>query len=390
MFTVYLALNDRTSPSMEDVLDFVKTMDGAIFAGSSTDIRVALTECAANNPGVLILDDGLLIDNEGLIEAIATTPYPIVLLANPDIANVARRALAIHAADVVSRSEWQHELGPAVGRLATSLAGEARKPGRILSVFSSKGGSGKTTTAVNLSVALGMRAREPVVLVDLDVAFGDVAAMVGSTPQVTMYDLRDTEWDSVTVKKALTRIAPNVWILPAPLRPEEAEDIHSEDLVKLLHALKNEFTYVVVDMAPSYDELNVTALDMSDVILTICTPDVVTLRTVGQAIQLFREGFRYSADKVRLVLNRGGSHTGITSKDIHAILKNPVAYEFPSDGWFPVRAANDGVPLVIQYPNSSLAKAIVRVADAFIKEDFGNRRKRRLIKKSGVFSLFRK
>jgi pilus assembly protein CpaE len=285
--------------------------------------------------------------------------------------------LAIRARDVVAKSAWQEELIPCLSRVAPPLEGSVKKLGKIIVVFSSKGGVGKTTIAVNLAMALGERAHSPLVLLDLDLAFGDVAPMIGQVPQVTIHDLLNTAIDQPTIKRAVTEVGSNVSVLPAPVRPEQAEDIHAEHLVRILEVLRESFTYIVIDMAPGYGELNVTALDMSDIILTVCTPDVVTLRTVGQALQLFREGFRYPADKVRLVLNRSGSRTGVNVQDIEAILNNQVVYELPSDGSLPVRSANEGAPLVAKYPNSNLTKAILAMADALIKEDFGNRRGKR-------------
>lgn len=387
MFTVYLALNERI---VQPVADHVRQHDDMVFLGATADPRKALAECTTTAPGVLVLDDTLLAANPGLLTAFGDSPYPIVLFADPDVPGVARRALAIKADELLAVSDWHDQLSSILHRVAVPLAGEAKKSGRVISIFSSKGGAGKTTIAVNLAVSLGQRLHDPIVLVDMDFAFGDVVAMVGRNPQVTIYDLLSTPLDADTIQKALIEVATNVWVLPAPLRPEEAEDIHADHIVKILEALKERYAYVIIDMAPGYDDLNVTALDMSDAILTICTPDVVTLRTIGQAVQLFREGFRYPTDKIRLVLNRSGSRTGIETQDIEAILKSPVVYELPSDGSVPVRAANDGVPLMLKFPSSSLAKAIGRVADILVKEGRDTRRKRGGAKRASRFSLFRK
>lgn len=388
MFTVYLALNESI---LQDVTAHVRHINEMVFSGSTTDPHVALAECAATPPGVLVLDDSLLAENPALATAFSERPYPVVLFADTAAPNVARRALALKADDLLATVNWQDHLFSTLSRVATPIVGQTRKPGRVISVFSSKGGAGKTTIAVNLAVALGQRVHDPIVLVDMDLAFGDVVAMLGRNPHVTIHDLLSTSLDGTTIQKALIEVATNVWVLPAPLRPEDAEDIQADHIVKILTALKERFSYIVIDMAPGYDELNVTALDMSDTILTVCTPDVVTLRTIGQAIQLFREGFRYAPDKIRLILNRSGSHTGIERQDIEAILKSPVIYELPSDGALPVRAANDGVPLVLKFPSSNLAKAFSRVANTLIKEDRDTRRKRvGGSKRAGRFSLFRK
>ncbi|MCY0885228.1 MAG: hypothetical protein OWV35_05010, partial [Firmicutes bacterium] len=147
-------------------------------------------------------------------------------------------------------------------------------------------------------------------------------------------------------------------ILPAPLEPQEAEDVRADQVVRILQLLRQHYSYVIIDTAPGYTEVNVAALDFADLILLVCMPDVVTLRTVSQALRLFLEGFRYPKEKVRVVLNRAGSHTGVEAPEIAAALGTPVDYLLPSDGAWPVKASNQGRPLVLLEPHSLFAEAI--------------------------------
>ncbi|WP_242939514.1 AAA family ATPase [Sulfobacillus thermosulfidooxidans] len=354
----------------------VKNIPGAVLDGSSTDLRQALDECATENPGVLLIDDELLIQNVGLFEQIASLPYPIVVLASPTDAGAARRALAIKAKDFISLDSWQQDLAAILSRVATPLEGEVHHDGRVIVVFSSKGGVGKTTLSVNLAIALAKASRQPVAIVDLDIQFGDVAPMVGDAPLVTLYDLvkGTTHIEADMVKRALKRVANNVYILAAPNNPEEADDIRADHIVQVLQLLRETHAYVVVDTAPGYTDINVAAFDFSDTILTVCTPDVVTLRTVGQALQVFYDGFHYAKDKVRIVLNRSGSKTGVETTDIAQVLQSAVSYQLPSDGAYPVRAANEGQPLMLQFPESALARAIQNIANDIVQETEGRQR----------------
>ncbi|WP_242940706.1 AAA family ATPase [Sulfobacillus thermosulfidooxidans] len=366
----------------------VKNIPGAVLDGSSTDLRQALDECATENPGVLLIDDELLIQNVGLFEQIASLPYPIVVLASPTDAGAARRALAIKAKDFISLDSWQQDLAAILSRVATPLEGEVHHDGRVIVVFSSKGGVGKTTLSVNLAIALAKASRQPVAIVDLDIQFGDVAPMVGDAPLVTLYDLvkGTTHIEADMVKRALKRVANNVYILAAPNNPEEADDIRADHIVQVLQLLRETHAYVVVDTAPGYTDINVAAFDFSDTILTVCTPDVVTLRTVGQALQVFYDGFHYAKDKVRIVLNRSGSKTGVETTDIAQVLQSAVSYQLPSDGAYPVRAANEGQPLMLQFPESALARAIQNIANDIVQETEG--RQRTVAKKPGRLPFF--
>ncbi|WP_242824004.1 AAA family ATPase [Sulfobacillus thermosulfidooxidans] len=366
----------------------VKNIPGAVLDGSSTDLRQALDECATENPGVLLIDDELLAQNVGLFEQIASLPYPIVVLASPTDAGAARRALAIKAKDFISLDSWQQDLAAILSRVATPLEGEVHHDGRVIVVFSSKGGVGKTTLSVNLAIALAKASRQPVAIVDLDIQFGDVAPMVGDAPLVTLYDLvkGTTHIEADMVKRALKRVANNVYILAAPNNPEEADDIRADHIVQILQLLRETHAYVVVDTAPGYTDINVAAFDFSDTILTVCTPDVVTLRTVGQALQVFYDGFHYAKDKVRIVLNRSGSKTGVETTDIAQVLQSAVSYQLPSDGAYPVRAANEGQPLMLQFPESALARAIQNIANDIVQETEG--RQRTVVKKPGRLPFF--
>ena len=373
MFTVYVASEEGLR---KRVVGAVKHIPGAVLNGSSIELRQALEECAAENPGVLLIDDTLLTQNVGLYEQIAGISYPVILIASPTDAGAARRALSIKAKDFISSDTWEQDLGAILSRTATHLEGEVHRDGRVIVVFSSKGGVGKTTLSVNLGIALAKASRQPVAILDLDIQFGDVAPMVGDAPLVTLYDLikGKKHVDQEMVKRALKRVANNVYILAAPNNPEEADDIRADHVIQILQLLREIHAYVIVDTAPGYTDINVAAFDFSDTILTVCTPDVITLRTVGQALQVFYDGFHYSHDKVRIVLNRSGSKTGVETVDIAQVLESPVSYQLPSDGAYPVRAANEGAPLINQFPDSLLSRSIQHMAGDLVQETEGRQR----------------
>ena len=385
MFTVYVASQEELRAKL---VGAVKNIPDAVLDGSSTELRQALDDCATDNPGILLVDDALLTQNVGLYEQMANLPYPIVVLAAPADAGAARRALAIKAKDFISLDSWQHDLAAILSRTAIPLEGEVHHDGRVIVVFSSKGGVGKSTLSVNLAIALAKASRHPVSLVDLDIQFGDVAPMVGEAPLVTLYDLvrGETHIKAEMMKRALKRVANNVYILAAPNHPEEADDIRADHIVQILQLLRETHAYVVVDTAPGYTDINVAAFDFADTILTLCTPDVVTLRTVGQALQVFHEGFHYPKDKVRIVLNRSGSKTGVEPIDIAQVLQSAISYQLPSDGSHPVRAANEGQPLMLQFPDSALSRSIQNLANDLVQETEG--RQRNGHKKPAKVSLF--
>ncbi|PSR23932.1 MAG: hypothetical protein C7B45_01205 [Sulfobacillus acidophilus] len=364
MFSLYIAAK---SPERDNLVTYFKERpEDVVLLGSSADLKTALADCARDVPGVVVLDDRLLQKAPGIAQELCSTPYPIVLLATSELSVATRYALDIKAKDLIAAHDWPTELLGALERVARPLYPRDRKLGQVLSIFSSKGGVGKTTLAVNLAVALAERNHEPVAIIDLDLAFGDVCTMLALSPKLTIHDVVT---DPTQLKAALIPAPGNVHVLAAPLTPDQAEDIPGNELVEIIQTLREDYAFVVLDLAPGYQETNIIGLDISDTILTLCTPDVVTLRAVGQALNLFRESFRYPAEKIRLVLNRTGSKTGIERADVATILKIPRIFDLPSAGNMPVRAANQGVPFVTHEENSPLSRAIVALANELANEE---------------------
>jgi pilus assembly protein CpaE len=372
MFTAYAVVGTDV---YEPVVNAIKATPEAVLLGVASDLRQALSDCAAERPGILVLDDQILEQNPGSLAAMESVGYPIVLLIRQDDPATARRALAVRARDMVSVSAVDAELPGALARHAEVSVSQPQT-GKVIVVFSSKGGVGKTTLAVNLSMALNLLSHHEVALVDLDLQFGDVAALLGDLPPGNIHDLAVAPTvDRLSIERVLAKVGnTDVNMLASPALPQESEDIRPELVVRVLQMLKETHAYVVVDTAPGFSDVNVAALDYADYVLTVLTPDVVTIRTIKQALDLFWNGFHYSASKVRLVLNRAGTRSGIEAQDIVGALGTGIFWELPSDGNWPVKAANQGRALMQFQPTSQLAQSIREMARAFIEEHEGHRR----------------
>lgn len=372
MFTVYAAV----APDVyEPVVRAIKDTQDAVLLGVASDLRQALSDCAAERPGAFVVDDQLLEQNPGSLASMESVGYPVLLLIRQDDPATARRALAIRARDMVAATAVAVDLPGVLTRHAEASITQPQA-GKVIVVFSSKGGVGKTTLAVNLAMALNLLSHHSVALADLDLQFGDVAALLGDLPPGNIHDLAVAPTlDRLSVERVLAKIGnTDVNMLAAPAMPQESEDIRPELVVRVLQMLKETHSYVVVDTAPGFSDVNVAALDYADYVLTVLTPDVVTIRTIKQALDLFWTGFHYSAGKVRLVLNRAGSRSGIEAQDISAALGSNVYWELPSDGSWPVKAANQGRALMVFQPTSLLSQSIRDMARSLIEEHEGQRR----------------
>lgn len=372
MFSVYVA----AKPELRDkVLTVTNSVDGAFVLGNQANLRQALADCAQDVPGVMVLDDEVLEENLSLVAQVAQVTYPIILIGRGDNFETARRALAVHARDLVDVDQVAAHLSGALVRHATGVTQEARS-GRIFTVFSSKGGVGKTTLSVNLAIALAQLSHRPVALVDLDLQFGDVVALVGEQTPNSIHDLAHVAViDQVTVERAMTPLGgTGVRVLAAPDGPQYAEDVPPRIILEILALLKEHYQFVVVDTAPGFSEVNVAALDLADQVLTVVTPEVITVRSAKQALELFASGLNYSRGKIRLVMNRSGTQSTLASDDVASVLGVSLYGELPSDWTWAVRAANQGQALMLFQPAAPLAQGIRVLARQLMEEAEGPRR----------------
>jgi pilus assembly protein CpaE len=241
----------------------------------------------------------------------------------------------------------------------------ARSPhlrGRLITVFSPKGGTGKTMLATNLAVALAKQ-QFRTCLIDLDLQFGDVAIALRLEPTRTTADalgLRDAI-DEHALTSLLLPYRTNLSVLPGPTRPADAEFITADLVTTLLDGLLAMHDVVIVDTPPAFNDTVLRALDMSDVHLLITTPDLASLKSVRVALDTLN-ALGYPASKRQVILNRDESNIGLTQGDIRDILHMPITARIPAHRDV-VLALNHGTTVVESNPRSPVSRSITRIAN---------------------------
>jgi pilus assembly protein CpaE len=232
-----------------------------------------------------------------------------------------------------------------------------RKTGKVITVFSAKGGCGKTTLSVNTAVSLA-RGGSSVALVDLDLAFGDVAISLQLEPKRTVIDALslDSDWDAAGVKALLTKHDSGVMVLAAPDDPSLAEKVDEDTIRGLLQVLTQEFDYVVVDTVPALDNNVLAAFDVSDRVALLTTLDIPSLKNTKITLRTL-DLLSYPRDKFRLVLNRADSKVGLDADDVAKSLGMPVSGAIPSSRDVPT-LTNRGVAIVAEVPNHAVSRAV--------------------------------
>lgn len=311
-----------------------------------------------------------LTDEESVTtcEALRTaSPTISTILARESVdADLLTFAMKAGARDVIHHSDAA-ALSDAIGRayhLFAALRGPAgaMHMSKVISVFSPKGGVGKTTLSVNLALALTAKGARRVCLVDLDLAFGDVAITMQLFPTHSIEQAIGAE-DSMDVEMLdglLTRHQDSLMVLAAPPHPDTRERVSPRLVSRIIRTLRETFDYVVVDMAPSFDEQVLTALDETDEVVLVATLDVPTLKNVKVAIETF-DALHIAKDNRHLVLNRADDEVGINSDKVEGILGMGVTSQFLSSVDI-AAATNAGSPIVISDPEHQLSVAVRELA----------------------------
>lgn len=239
-----------------------------------------------------------------------------------------------------------------------------RPLGRVVTVFSAKGGCGKTTLATNLAAALADKER--VCLVDLDLDFGDVGIVLQLTPTRGMADAAGLagRLDETAVRSLLTPYRDRFETVLAPVKPGLGESLPPAVVGELLDVARTMFDVVIVDTAPVFSEHVLTAFDRSDHFLLVSTLDVPSLKDLKLAMEMLQM-LHYPTERAHVVLNRADSRVGLSARDAEAALGVPLAAELPSSRVVPA-SINRGVPVVSDQPRHPVSKAIRRLAAQYL------------------------
>jgi len=238
--------------------------------------------------------------------------------------------------------------------------------GRVVTVFSAKGGCGKTTLSTNLAAAIAQSGRGSVALVDLDLAFGDVAIALQLFPTHTIADAVPIgeDLDGPALISLLTTHRSGLRALVAPMEPSAAETISTDLIVHILDLLRDEFDYIIVDTPPALDDHVLAAFDRSDIVALIATLDIPALKNLKLTLETL-DLIGFSRDKVKIVLNRSDSKVGLALSEVEKTLKAPIVAQIPSSRDVPA-STNRGVALVSDDPKHPVSLAISAFIDDYV------------------------
>jgi pilus assembly protein CpaE len=243
--------------------------------------------------------------------------------------------------------------------------------GRVITVFSAKGGCGKTTLATNLAISLARGGSRRVCIIDLDLAFGDIAIMLQLVPEKTIADLIPVadRIDETGIRTTVTPYCPGVDTLLAPLQPAVAEEVTRDLVSDLIEYARGMFDFVVIDTPPQFNDIVLAALDASHLYVLVATPDLPALKNLRVTLDMF-EMLDYRRDHRVVVLNRADAKVGLTGADIERVIRVPIACHVPSSRDVPI-SVNKGVPIVLDNPGHAVSAAIRELAHGRLSGEAG-------------------
>jgi pilus assembly protein CpaE len=293
---------------------------------------------------------------------------PIVVMVEEPREGSLRRLFEAGVDDVITIPESPERVAFAFEKALVRRQGAAVASGVALSpmvcVLGPKGGTGKTLTSCNLAVALAGMAKK-VVLVDLDLQFGDVGLSLGLAPDRTVYDLAKSggSLDIEKLESYLTTHSSGARVLLAPTRPDQASFVTVDLMREVYTLLRSHYDFVVVDTPPGFTPEVIAAIDGSSHVCMVGMLDSLSLKNSKLGLETL-ELMGYDSGRIHVVLNRADTRIGISRDDVGAIVGRPPDVLVPSDREIP-KSLTEGVPIVLADSRSEAAGAFRTLAELY-------------------------
>ena len=307
-----------------------------------------------------------------------------VLVTSELSTQLLHKALRAGVKDVLSAPIDQQLLIETVERVAEGLPGaeqlvvgnDAGDPadahdweqGRVISVFSTKGGSGKSVTATNLGIILARRSKRPVILLDSHLQFGDVAVMLKLQPQHTVTDAiaQLDGLDNALLERLMTVHEPSgLYVLPAPIEPTFADQVTGEQIRRLIDHLRGFAGHVIVDLPAFFNDVVLSVIEASEEIVLVAGLDIPNVKNVKIGLSTLQL-LNVPKDRLHLVLNRADSKVKLNVSEVERTLGVTAAAHVPSDVVVPI-SVNKGAPVMLSAPKSGPARAFEQLALRFLE-----------------------
>jgi pilus assembly protein CpaE len=340
---------DSDDSSRNSLITQLRTMPGVKVEADAGELGLGMKLARQVRPNLLLLeakplDEALALAERFHLDSPATA---IFMLSSDSTPNTILRAMRAGAKEFLPRPVVPAELGGAVEKLLRQ-AGSSSGRGKVVAVFSNKGGVGTTSVSVNLAVALARVTGKEAALADLDLQAGDVSIFMNARPTKTIADVctGGARIDSTAVTGALVKHDTGVFVLSGPERPEQTEVVKPAKVNEIITTLRDSFPFVVVDNGHGFSDVNLEVFDLADQIFVVVLLNLPSIRAAQRCLDVFRQlNYLRDQEKVRLIVNRYLPQKDIGIEQLEEALHYPVYWRIPNDYANMSDAINAGMPV---------------------------------------------
>jgi pilus assembly protein CpaE len=379
---------DDNSETRENIRKLIQFEGDIEVVGAARTGLEGIEIASETNPDVVIMDINMP-DMDGITATeLIRRKNPaaqIVILSVQNDANYMRKAMLAGARDFLQKPPSIEELSTALHRAgkmakeekdrlsitAAMVAGTSGKgaigkttQGKVIVVYSPKGGTGSTTIATNIAIAFHDE-ENTVAVVDGNLQYGDVAVFNNEQPKNTILDLapRSEELDAEIVKEVMiNHTATGISLLAAPTRPELAEKVNGEQFSKVVEYLRQMYNYIVVDTSSYLTDITLAAMDCADVIILITTQEIPAIKN-SKAFLSLADAFNINRQRIFFIMNKYDKRITLGPKQISDSLKQEIVSIIPFDDKIVMNAVNRGVPFMVDNKIQPIGKSISTLAD---------------------------
>lgn len=385
------------------IKSIVKQEKSIEIVGNVVDSNAVVDMCFLKNADICLLDEGIeglswQEVTESIVRKVGTTM--VVVVFNNYTKESMKEAISNGAKEVLEKPSLDKHLYETLKKLydrevVLKKELQAEKDivnnlwdANIISVFSPKGGVGKTTVTTNIATALALEGKK-VLVIDSNLQFGDSSMALKINPNLTVSDLVNdmSILDNEDIDEYIAKNETGVYVISAPLKPEQADLVTPDHIKQIVEKLRTKFQYIVLDCPNYFNDIVLGCFDISNRVLLIATLDITTIKNISNSINLV-DSLNYPKDLFEIVLNKVNEKFGVKIKEFEETLNTKVWAKIPYDDKFVIECLNVGTPCVVKNPKNKVSKAFFDIVGMMLNKKLLHHRTKDSEKNRG-FSIFK-
>jgi len=371
---ISVVIIDSDTDSINNIVKYIRNLgDSVTVEGTATTFEAGFELIHKKRPMVIIMEVGedISLCIERICHILSRFPQISIFATSTDkssetILKVMRAGATEYLLRPVSETDLSFALQK-LGRLWLIKTSPQEQVGRIITVFSPKGGVGVTTLSINLATAIYESKMKPTILMDLDLNAGDVTTFLNMKATYTISDVTTniSRLDKSFLQGVIQKHASGISVLAEPKKVEEGISISGGEIKKVLGLLKTMYNYIIIDTETLLDRI-MSVIEISDMILLVFVMSLPSITNIQRYLKFF-DNRGLGRDKIKLIANRYLKRGDIKTEDAEKALNHPIFWSIPNEYDTAMSCLNRGVPLSIGAPKSELNHNMKELAKAITK-----------------------